>query len=102
MKKHCCDRMTEQVTFHCPDHADPFDCPDSLIAYSLKFDECGIIIHDGGTSSSIIDYCPWCGSKLPESKRDLWFKQLEKMGFDNPWEQDIPKEFETDEWLKDK
>jgi hypothetical protein len=37
---------------------------------------------------------------LPDSKRDLWFATLEEMGFDDPYEQDIPKEFETDEWLK--
>ena len=30
----------------------------------------GLIIHDGGTSAVTIQFCPWCGSKLPASKRD--------------------------------
>ncbi|WP_435367755.1 DUF6980 family protein [Metabacillus litoralis] len=26
---------------------------------------------------------PWCDSKLPESKRDLWFDTFEELGFNN-------------------
>ena len=100
MKPHCCDQMTEHANFTCADCVDPYECPDTLISYISRFDEYGIIIHDGGTSSISISYCPWCGTKLPDSKRDLWFATLEEMGFDDPCEQDIPKEFETDEWLK--
>jgi hypothetical protein len=63
------------------------------------FNEYGIIVHDGGSSSSItIAFCPWCGAQLPESLRDRWFEALESLGFDNPFEQEIPKEYKTDEW----
>ncbi|YCA17088.1 hypothetical protein M1D72_05965 [Vibrio sp. AK197] len=48
----------------------------------------------------MINYCPWCGVKLPESKRDLWFDTLEKLGFDDPTEQDIPEEFNTGKWYQ--
>jgi len=52
-----------------------------------------------------IDYCPWCGSKLPSSLRDKWFDILEKeYGLDSPDSVDqcnkVPAEFLTDEWWK--
>lgn len=96
--KHCCEQMDAAIRFECDTHSDKFECPDVLISYSEKFDEYGIIIHDGGASSSLIDYCPWCGTKLPESKRDLWFDTLEELGFDNPFDEEIPKEFNSRDW----
>ncbi|WP_425490327.1 DUF6980 family protein [Heyndrickxia vini] len=32
------------------------------------------------------------------SKRDLWFDTLEKLGYDAPYEQDIPEEFNSEKW----
>ena len=69
-----------------------------IIQYSDRFDEYGIVIHDGGNSSIIITYCPWCGKELPKSKRDEWFDTLEKLGFINPLEEDIPIEFKSNLW----
>ena len=69
-----------------------------IIQYSDRFDEYGIVIHDGGNSSIIINYCPWCGKELPKSKRDEWFDTLEKLGFINPLEEDIPIEFKSNLW----
>lgn len=100
--KHCCEMMETQINHKCDQHEDPFDCPDNLIYYSVKFDEYGIIIHNGGSSFSHIQYCPYCGSKLPYSKRDLWFDLLEGLGFDTPFEQGIPEEFTSDRWYKDR
>lgn len=94
--------MKRNLTFSCKDHHDEFDCPDSLIRYIPKFDEYGIIIRDGGTSTIGIFFCPWCGIKLPESKRDLWFDTLEELGFDDPSEQAIPVQYESSEWYKEK
>lgn len=51
------------------DSSDEVDNPDVIIKYSSKFDEYGIPIYDGGTSYILIHYCPWCGTKLPKSKR---------------------------------
>lgn len=73
---------------------------DDIIYYSLKFDEYGIIIHDGGSSYITIEFCPWCGKRLPNSKRDLWFDKLDELGIENPMENEIPIEFTTDEWWK--
>jgi hypothetical protein len=97
-KKHCCKTMMAQVNIVCEQHEDPFDCPDQLIDYNAKFDEYGLIIHDGGSSSMLISFCPWCGERLPLSKRDLWFDKLEKLGFDNPYDDNIPEEFQSEKW----
>ncbi len=90
--------MSEAVASTCEQHAHRFDCPDCLIDYSLLFDEYGIIVHDGGSSSMTIAFCPWCGTRLPESKRDRWFDELAALGFDEPLEQDIPEGFRTVAW----
>lgn len=96
--QHCCDAMRRAINHECAVHPDPFDCPDALIAYSPKFDEYGIIVHDGGTAVSHIDFCPWCGARLPESERDRWFDELDVRGFSDPWEQEIPAEYRDHRW----
>lgn len=68
---HCCAEMERRLKFACSEHADEFACPDSLISYSDRFSEYGLIIHDGGTASILIKYCPWCGAKLPNSSREV-------------------------------
>lgn len=97
---HCCQALTEQLSYQCPEHTEPVDCPDHLIVYSRQFDEYGILIHDGGSSYCVIQYCPWCGTRFPESKREAWFHQLEQLGFDDPCVQEIPEAFKTDEWYR--
>ena len=72
--------------------------PYRIIQYSNRFDEYGIVIYDGGNSSIIINYCPWCGKELPKSKRDKWFDELEKLGFLNPLEENIQIEFKSNLW----
>ena len=75
---------------------------DKTIYYSSKFDEYGIPIRDGecgcATSYILINNCPWCGKRLPESKRNAWFDALEELGFDSPLDEDIPEKFKTSEW----
>ncbi len=67
--KHCCEAMKKRVEYVCEEHKSPFECADNLIFYSQKFDEYGLIIHDGGSSFIKIAFCPFCGTKLPESKK---------------------------------
>jgi hypothetical protein len=62
--------MTDAVLFTCSQHPDQFECPDALVYYNARFDEYGLIVHDGGASVVSIEHCPWCGSKLPASNRD--------------------------------
>jgi hypothetical protein len=98
MSRFCCDRMKLSVDFECDEHESPFECPDSTVYYDAPFAEYGLIVHDGGGSTQKINFCPWCGSRLPESKRDEWFDVLEELGFDDPIDEDIPKEFQSDKW----
>ncbi len=92
--------MTEAVDQTCSEHVDRFDCPDALVDYSVKFDEYGLIVHDGGSSMVCIQFCPWCGVKLPDSKRELGFDELARRGFVDPLIQEIPIEFESDKWWR--
>jgi hypothetical protein len=98
MAKHCCDQMRKQLDNKCTEHSSPYECPDCLVNYSPVFNEYGIIVHDGGSSSITIEFCPWCGAQLPESLRDRWFNELESLGFDSPFAQDIPEKYKTNEW----
>ena len=96
---HCCADMLRQLSHKCDRHADPYDCPDQIVSYYAKFDEYGLIIHDGGASSVGIKFCPWCGTELPPQKRDLWFETLEQLGFKDPVrDKDLPDEFKSDAW----
>ena len=57
------------------------------------------------TAIQCLDYCPWCGQKLPPRLRNEWFEILEKeYGLDDPdskeQEKLVPAEFHTDEWWK--
>lgn len=100
MNTHCCEKMTHQVNNKCDVHPRPEDCPDVLISFVEKFREYGIFVHDGGTSSVSIAFCPWCGNELPDSLRDRWFHELELLGFDSPFEQAIPHQYITDAWYR--
>lgn len=63
-KSYCCETMKCHLEYKCDIHTDPFECPDKIIVKS-KDKDYGIIIHDGGSSFITIEFCPWCGKKLP-------------------------------------
>lgn len=67
--QHCCASMQRNIEQLCEKHPNRFDCPDCLIHYSSTSCEYGIIIHDGGSAFVHIQFCPWCGTRLPESQR---------------------------------
>ncbi len=93
--------MTRRLTLDCSTHSDPYECPDVLVTYDEKFDEHGLIIHDGGSSHLLISFCPWCGRRLPDSKRDRWFEELEALGFSDPFEEELPEQYRTAKWWKE-
>lgn len=100
-RPHCCGQMRLAVEERCEQHPNRYDCPDALVDYVEKFDEYGLIVHDGGSSYVVIDYCPWCGAKLPESKRDEWFDRLEAMGLDPGIDdEEIPPEYQSGAWWR--
>lgn len=100
MHIHCCETMAYQLDQGCEEHSSPSECPDAVVTHTPKFDEYGLRIHDGGTSVIAIQFCPWCGTRLPASRRDEWFTRLEELGYDEPSVQDIPDEFKTDAWYR--
>ncbi|MCA5011785.1 MULTISPECIES: DUF6980 family protein [unclassified Enterococcus] len=77
---------------------------EKVIYHDERFDEYGIIIHDGGRSYITITHCPWTGEKLPESKKNQWFDELEKLGFEDPISdyEAIPEEYKSAKWTKSK
>jgi hypothetical protein len=93
--RHCCEGMRAQL-----DHAeDPWDDPDAVVVYTAEFDEYGLPVRDGGTSMVVIGFCPWCGGRLPESRRDAWFDEMERLGLD-PWTDEVPEDFRSDAWWR--
>lgn len=100
MNQHCCARMEHQVEFVCADHPELGFCPDSLISYSDKFREYGLRVHDGGSASVEIAYCPWCGARLPASLRTRWFDELATLGIDDPLAQPLPEVFRSGAWWR--
>lgn len=66
---HCCDMMRYYI-----------DHEDRVIYYWARFDEYLVPVHDGGTSGIQMRFCPWCGTRLPVSKRDLVLAREEHEG----------------------
>lgn len=66
------------------------------VHYDSRFDEYWV---EAGTARQCLFYCPWCGEKLPASKRDQWFDAVEALGLD-PWLDDVPDAFQSDTWWK--
>ena len=92
----CCEAMNNQINLKCETHENDYDCPDKLFSFNPKFNEYGIIIHDGGSSAIQINYCPFCGTELPGSKRNLWFAKLKDLGYEDPIDNDnIPEDFKN-------
>ena len=58
----CCDRMELNVREFLS------------VQYDSRFDEYAIVLPEDG-SLMCFDFCPWCGKKLPESRREEWLEQ---------------------------
>lgn len=71
---------------------------DMPLSYAPKFREYGIRYNDGGTSLQLIRHCPWCGTQLPESLRDAWFDELERLGLEP--EDELPDRLRDDRWWR--
>ena len=89
----CCNMMDQNVYFA--------DSPEKKrVFYAKRFDEYMLPCSDG--SGILISHCPWCGKKLPESKRMRWFDELDALGiefslFDT---EQVPPEYLSDAWWK--
>jgi predicted nucleotidyltransferase len=72
---------------------------DVPITYSARFGEYALKISDGGSAKQLIEFCPWCGRRLPESMRNAWFEQLERLGL-NPEDPAVPEWMKSDVWWR--
>jgi hypothetical protein len=70
------------------------------IIYYPKHRKYGVFVNDGGTSIVTIDFCPWCGIKLPCRLSEMWVDILDEIGVDPSEKDQIPDDMKTDEWWK--
>jgi hypothetical protein len=59
------------------------------------------VAHDG-YSSTQIRFCPFCSKELPPSRKKEWYETLYALGFTDPPEQDIPREYDSDVWWRNR
>jgi len=85
LEMHCCAKMADRLE------------DTTAVVYIPKFREYGLPILDGGTSFIAIQFCPWCGARLPDSLRDQWFDALETLGLTVD-SVNIPEKFISDRW----
>jgi hypothetical protein len=71
-----------------------------VIAWIRPWNEYRIEVSHQSNSATLIYFCPWCGRRLPASLREEWYQTLYGMGYNDPGEQDIPDEFESDTWWR--
>ncbi|MEW6619280.1 MAG: hypothetical protein AB1422_08095 [bacterium] len=72
MFEHCCKMMNFHINHE-----------DKIIQYWSKFREYVIKIPEVlGGGGLVMNYCPWCGKKLPKSLRDKIFEENQKKGLD--------------------
>lgn len=96
---HCCLEMAYAI-------AHPVEIvhqgPNRVLDWISALNEYMIPVSHDGYSGILIRYCPWRWKKLPESKRGKWYQILYSLGFDDPGEQEIPAEFNSDKWWRKK
>jgi hypothetical protein len=72
--------------------------PDRPVTYDPVFDE--YLLRGGAAQLPVpIAVCPWCGHRLPSSKRDRWFAELDRLGLcaDDP---ELPAALRGDAWWR--
>ena len=99
--KFCCQNFPSKKDIH------------EIVFYSLRTNDVIIeyyprrrayrTVH-GEETCCPINYCPFCGTKLPRELWDEWLDTLEKeYGIEDPTDSErekVPAEFWTDEWWK--
>ncbi len=95
--QHCCLDMA----FHI---AHPIETPhqgrNRVVDWIASWDEYRIPVAYDGYSSTLMRFCPWCSKRLPDSKSELWYQTLYKLGYTDPGNDDIPAEFNSDRWWR--
>ena len=84
---HACEMMRTVLETH-----------ESALSYRPSVREYTIAYTSDG-SLQAIDYCPFCGVRLPESLYDEWIARLEELGVE-PFSDDVPPEMQDDRWWR--
>jgi hypothetical protein len=96
-EQHCCLQIAYYISR-------PVECqsqgPNRVLDWIAPWNEYRIPVSYDGNASTLISFCPWCAAKLPESRRDLWYKTLYELGYTDPSEQNVPEEFNSDMWWR--
>jgi hypothetical protein len=93
MRRHCC----AELDGHLQVIAEPSEAsPDRPVSYDPVFDEYLLGAGAAGLPVRIV-VCPWCGHRLPASKRDRWYAELDRLGLD-PDDPELPPALHSDAW----
>lgn len=88
---HCCLEMARHL-----------EKEEASIVYNDRHREYGILSrwdYNESVSKHSIDYCPWCGAKLPPGLSKQWFGLLEELGLE-PEDPRVPKDMKSDAWWR--
>lgn len=66
--EYCCEFMKGELERTCEWHEDRFDCGDNVV-HRKEDGTYGLMIHDGGRSTYVMYFCPWCGKNLKEHEQ---------------------------------
>lgn len=94
--------MTEpspQLPHACPDMVRAIEDSRVPLKYLPRFREYGIS-REGGVAIQRIYFCPFCGTKLPESLREAFFDRLDALGMEIE-DPALPDELRSDAWWRD-
>src|SRR5262249_6702406 len=98
-RRYPCVHLAYYTSAWCAEHADPTaDTPEAAVIYNPRFDELGIYLYDRSVLG--IRHCPWCGAKLPESRRDEWLQRARALGIEDPKDPRLPTELKSDAWYR--
>jgi hypothetical protein len=91
--------MSDGPPHLCEDMVRALADPDVPLVYNDKLREYSILIQDGGSSVAVIEFCPFCGVKLPGSLRDEWFDRLDQLSLE-PDSPELPLDMRSGAWWR--
>jgi hypothetical protein len=92
--------MDKSINQHCCEEMAMFLAEQKVaITYAPHLREYAIPLIGNDNVTQLIRFCPWCGQRLPESLREVWFHRLWDLGLEQE-SPDIPAELRTDEWWR--
>lgn len=97
-EQHCCLDMAHAISHPV---VTPHMGPNRVLDWIRSWNEYRIPVSHDGYSSALIRFCPWCGKRLPESQQKEWNRRLHALGYDDPGEQELPEEFNSDAWWRE-